>query len=277
MGIVGQGWPQWLMRWLVGCWAWVAMSAWGAQHFEVAERATQAWTGLEALVRPGEAGRDLPLPAVQDLQPPQDPAAWQAVALPDAYSHVSNWRVDAPQPVSGVWYRLTIDCQQWQQDRRRKPGEPVMFYVPRAPGGGMHLYAQAFGLPARLLRDQRGVGADAWNTPAWWTAPQDMVMRADFACAQAQPAEAPHLLLMLPHAEGQALVLSSVWLGPRDELLWRWSWRSALQQTLPQVLSLGSIVLGVFALMVWRNQRRERVYLLFALCAFTWVLRNLHL
>ena len=271
----------WLWLWRL-CVAWCLLAqgvaAQAAQHIEQASRAEQAWPGLTARVSHSEPASVLPLPALDAMQMPAASGDWVSVALPDALQP-DLW-VDgrAPRAISGLWYRVAIDCANWREDRQRLPQEPVMLYLPRAGANGLHVYWQgAPDTPPVLMHDQRGQGAVGWNAPIWWDWPRELVLRTDAACAVAQPEGHPSLLLAMPRAQGMPAALSSAWVGPISDLQERWAWRQGLQRTWPQVLSISILALSLFALMVWRSQPHDDSYLLFALCAVVWALRNLHL
>ncbi len=271
--------------WLAALLVLACMPAWAVQHLQMAWRAQQGWPGTTVSGPFLSPGHPLPLPAVSGMGPPDEPA-WSPVTLPDADAHDLQADVHAPRGVEWVWYRVAIDCVAWASDRRAQAhglDDPMVVYVPRAPNGGLHLFWQAASDHWTLLHDQRGQGAGVWNQPVWWALPDAQAQQTDQACARvaASPAQAGspavQLALALPHAQGTPRALSSIWLGPSRALMPRWAARVGLQQTLPQVVSLTIVVLGLFSLGAWLRQRQETSYLLFTLCALVWALRNLHL
>jgi signal transduction histidine kinase len=252
------------------------MAARAAQHIEVAEVSQQPIPGQFSSGPFLSPLKPLKLPDRQGMRPPED-AAWSTVALPDADGENLQADVRVRRPVSWFWYRMAIDCSQWVADRRAHPQDITVVYIPRSPSGGLHLWWQLPGAGWALLKDQRGLGLELWNQPVWWDLPIDTVAQTDQACASKATTASVHMALTLPHGLGTPRVLSSVWVGPRAELHPRWVWRTGLQHTLPAVVSLSILVMGVFALAAWLRQRHEFSYLLFALCSAVWVLRNLHL
>jgi len=270
--------------WLAALLVLACMPAWAVQHLQLAWRAQQGWPGTTVSGPFLSPGHPLPLPAVSGMQLP-DEQAWSSVTLPDADARELQADVHAPRGAEWVWYRVAIDCVAWARDRRAPAhglDDPMVVYVPRAPNGGLHLFWQAPSGHWTLLHDQRGQGAEVWNQPVWWALPDAQAQQTDQACAglAASPepgAAAVQLALALPHAQGTPRALSSIWLGPGRALRPRWAARVGLQQTLPQVVSLTIVVLGLFTLGAWWRQRQESSYLLFSLCALVWALRNLHL
>jgi signal transduction histidine kinase len=252
------------------------MVARAAQHIELAKVSQQPIPGLFSSGPFLSPLKPLQLPDRQGMHPP-DGAAWSTVPLPDADGENLQADVRVQRQVSWFWYRMAIDCSQWVADRRAHPQDGTVIYVPRSPSGGLHLWWQLPGTAWTLLKDQRGLGLELWNQPVWWDLPIDTVAQTDRACANQATAASVQMALTLPHGEGTPRVLSSVWVGPRGELHPRWVWRTGLQHTLPAVVSLSILVLGVFALAACLRMRHEFSYLLFALCSGIWVLRNLHL
>jgi signal transduction histidine kinase len=70
--------------------------------------------------------------------------------------------------------------------------------------------------------------------------------------------------------------LSSLWVGPLEQLRRRATWRSLLQQQVPMVTSGAILIVGLFAAGVWWRRRHEKAYLFFALAAAVWSFRDLH-
>jgi signal transduction histidine kinase len=247
-----------------------------AQHIEQARVSQQPIPGQFSSGSYLSPLKPLSLPDRQGMHLP-DAAAWSTVPLPDASGEHLQTDVRVQRPVSWFWYRMGIDCRQWVADRRAHPQDVTAVYIPRSTSGGLHLWWQLPGAAWTLLKDQRGLGLAQWNQPVWWDLPLDTVAQTDQACAGQATTASVQMALTLPHGEGTPRVLSSVWVGPREELHHRWAWRTGLQHTLPAVVSLSILVMGVFALAAWLRQRHEFSYLLFALCSAVWVLRNLHL
>ncbi len=269
-------------QWLGALLALACVPAWASQHLEQAWQARQSWPGITVSGPFLAPGHPLPMPPLASMQVP-DTAAWTQVTLPDADAHDLQADVHTPRGIEWRWYRLAIDCIAWSQERRSDPDAAMVVYVPRAPSGGLHLFWRDQPGAWTLVHDQRGQGAEVWNQPVWWPLPTVQVLRTDAACAAElmHPATAGRspvqMALAMPHAEGTPRALSSIWVGSSKSLMPRWAVRDGLQHTLPQVVSLAIVVLGMFALGVWLRQRKEVSYGLFALCAAVWALRNLHL
>jgi signal transduction histidine kinase len=142
----------------------------------------------------------------------------------------------------------------------------------RSGAGDVHLYllrwrgvAQiaVYGDEKLLFQSRGGAVWNGFNHPLW-------IPLAPAALTQL-PAR---ITIRLSHAAGGGAV-SSAWVGPADEIRWRWRTRSWIQTELPQTASYALLALGVFALFVWAK-RREAVYLYFAMAAGLYWVRCLH-
>lgn len=84
------------------------------------------------------------------------------------------------------------------------------------------------------------------------------------------------ILIRLEHSAGSQVAVSSLWLGPAEELQERYSARQWLQEGLPAMLSAAFLAVGVFALFVWFQRHHEPSYLLFFCLAVAAFARGLH-
>ena len=80
--------------------------------------------------------------------------------------------------------------------------------------------------------------------------------------------------LVSPVAAGAGL--SSLWVGPREELLWQHRLREALQANIPFMASAAFLAIGLFSLAVWSRRRHETAYLLFFVSSALFFLRCIH-
>jgi signal transduction histidine kinase len=202
----------------------------------------------------------LPPPALMDSH--ALPQAWQKVALPfsppiallrQARSGASGIRSDA---VRVTWLKIdVIDL----------PGEAAtlaLYGVRVKTDGTVAVYVNG-----RLEHRAQHKGP-LWNstrTPLWITLDNS-------------PGTPPvrEILLRMEHSEKSQSALSSLWLGPADELRARYHVRHWLQQELPAMLSAAFMAVGLFALFVWFRRQHETAYLLFFNLSATAFLRGLH-
>jgi signal transduction histidine kinase len=213
-------------------------------------------------------GLQLELPPASLMHPPPAGAGWRQVGLPDLIRQDVATSVEAPRQVSLIWYRLSYPALPAVGDAqtRARTHTRLSVYIPRAPGGAAHVFARARHGWVVLL-DNREEWANQWNRPLIAHVPPELL-----------PTDGPlELAIALPHAMGAPHGLTTVWVGPRDTLMARWAWRWDLQVTVPQVVSLSILVLGLFSLAAWARQRHEPTYWMFGLISLTWALRNVHL
>lgn len=203
----------------------------------------------------------------EDLRAPRWDAArtagldWQAVALPLHEHRPAAQGFDHGGSQTIEWFRLRVTLPRVLG----RDGEPVPLglYVPRVVGGALTVT-----LDGRLLLDNRPQRREQWNRPLLVPIPADLLP---------PPGVRSELVLGLPRPlplAGQAL--SRVWVGPLAEVEPLWDTRQGLQQTGPEVASLVILVLGAFSAAFWLRRRHERAYLLFAVVAGLWWVRNLH-
>lgn len=251
-----RGWRGWAGRarglGLVGCLGLaLAQSALAVQTVAQAELHVQT-------LAPGGPEADLPA-LLARLPAPADTAAWSPVALPQTRQ---------PAPLSGIgsdgaamqiwWYRVWATPSVAAGPVRR-----CALYLPRV-SGGVVVVAAWNGGGWRLLSDGSDLWREQWNRPVW-------VERA--ACAGPQPTE--WAVGVIRRADGQHRI-SQAQIGPVPALRPAYDLRLQLQLAGPQVGSLAFLALGVLALVYWVGHPRQTAFLLFALTAAAWTLRNLH-
>lgn len=223
-----------------------------------AELATTAWTRAQldawwAALRHQAVSGDDHLPLPPELLPPEDGAAWRAVAMPDVRTRPGAATVSNARGFEMRWYRLRVP-----------PGsdEALALYLPRliTLSAAVLMHTDRGWLP---LLDNQHAEREQWVQPIWLPLPG----------ASERGLE---LVVALPVPEGSYHAVSRIWVGPRDHLERRWLWRVRAQSGLPQAVSLTLAVLGLFALMLWLRRPGEAIYGLFALGAAAWMVRNLH-
>jgi signal transduction histidine kinase len=167
-----------------------------------------------------------------------------------------------PRPISGP--NLDVSKTVWETHWYR-----LQFQAPRENGRALALY-----IPRRHLVDGRfdiyvdGVRVDGDDDPTW-NHPQLILLPPSSVATTREVL----IALSLEPAFGGAL--STVWVGPANELQSRFRWREFFQLSIPQASSIGFLVFGALSLSFW-VRRREPAYLLFALLAPVYCLRTLH-
>lgn len=174
-------------------------------------------------------------------------------------------RVDLPHVVRGdpttadravSWYRFRVRASDFAQE--------AGLYISRARwprvGGRFDIYVNGEHIESAEI---------VWNRPLLIALPKRAIA--------GRPDGAIELAIAISAPRNSGAALSTIWLGPLDELRTRSAWRRFLSVQAPQALSLSALVLGLCALAFWRRSRSESAYLLFALMAIVYFVRNLHL
>ncbi|MCE4553855.1 sensor histidine kinase [Roseateles cellulosilyticus] len=191
---------------------------------------------------------------------PQD-GPWQSISLPDQLRRPVDDGADGQAPRAMHWYRL-----RWTVPAGLAADAPLVVYAPRAIGWPVQLWLLG---PSgwQQVFDNQASGAEQWNRPLLMRLPP----------GRRVPGEVLTLAVGQPSRVGGFYALSTLWVGPEDELRNRYGVRSALQQTVPAAITLAMLGMGLLSFVVWLGRRAERAYLYFALAAACWALRNLHL
>lgn len=232
-------------------------------HFGQAELAVVP-LGAQVLVLgqhlPESAMLSLP-PSLQQL-PPQDSAAWHAVALPDHRARDAMLQGGRPYEVEMRWYRLWYKVPADAM-------EAQALHIARVIGGPVVVLARggtASATPWRSLLDNRGEWLSQWNRPLYVPLPTDLAV----------PGAALQLAIGLPTIRGVQFGLSAPAVGPAVAVAALQQRRLFWQVTGMQALSLCGLLLGGLALaLAWRGQQ-PGLNLLFAGVTAVWALRNLH-
>jgi signal transduction histidine kinase len=140
-------------------------------------------------------------------------------------------------------------------------GEEIL-YLPRwQTVGRITIYADG-----RLAYHSRGGPVwNGFNLPLW----------LPLNITQDEPAP-QQILVRLVGPRDAGAGLSSVWIGPRDELIWLHRLREALQANIPFMASAAFLAIGLFSLAVWTRRRAETAYLLFFVSSALFFLRCIH-
>ncbi|MGB3072504.1 MAG: ATP-binding protein [Ottowia sp.] len=184
---------------------------------------------------------------------------WQDVTLPDARPRLMAGASDpASVPPQVLWYRMTLPPSALTIT----PQGPRL-YIPRWQTVG----TQALYVNGHLLWQSRGSRVwNSFNRPIW--------LDLGGATRPGEPAILHVRAAMLPGVGG---ALSTVWVGPEEQLEGAWRMRNLLQADLITLMRGAYLVLGVFALVVWLVRRRGgEVYLMFFLMSVCHLMSSLH-
>jgi signal transduction histidine kinase len=178
---------------------------------------------------------------------------WQSVTLPHALPrslHIWDPALATPKPLVH-WYRLHVPA-----DARPNVHRQERLYLPRWQTiGTLAVYVQG-----RLAWQSRGDGVwNSFNHPVW----------IDLGGLLA-PGETAQIHLRMASQPGVGGALSSLWIGPKAELLSAWRWRTFWQTGLVSYGRAAFLLLSLFALALWfkyRRSQREEVRLFLLFCA----------
>jgi len=234
----------------------------GAQA-SVAELAVSAWSQEDLLAwwaalraMDGNPGQLPP-----QLQPPSQASAWSRITLPDVRPRVAGQPFPSKALYQMRWYKL-----RYASPSGRWPTS-VALYLPR-------LVTLAAAVLVRTdegwrpVFDNQSGAREQWVRPLWAVIPA--------ALTELHQDKEIEIIVAVPVLADSYYAVSSAWFGAREELEPRYNSRWALQIGVPQASSLTLVMLGLFSLSLWARRRDEPAYLLFALAAAAWLLRNLH-
>ena len=201
------------------------------------------------------------------LQPPTDPAAWHRVDLPDKKIRETGKNFGSDPLYQMRWYRLRYAPAdgQWPTS--------VAIYVPRLTTLAAAVLVKTESGWRPVFDNQAGA-REQWVRPLWAVFPAALTGGTDkTAGRRLEPID---VVLAVPVLRDGFYAVSTVSLGPREDLepLYRRRW--ALQIGVPQATGLTLVVLGLFSMALWVRRRDEPAYLLFALSSVAWLIRNLH-
>lgn len=231
----------------------VLLPAWAAAPG--GEVAVQHFTSAERQVVP--IGPSLPEPGV--LRPDLSEPGWSQVALPLATPRGPVTPGLQDQPWAMHWYHLRYVLPP------SGASPPLAVYGARVLGGPVEVHVNG-----RLLLANRRQWTSQWNRPLFVPIPHDAVFTSPGIDVVVD------VVVGVPVRAGMTHALSTLWVGPADEIRAMADRRLLLHITGPQVTTLTILVLGMFSFGFWWRRRSESAYLLFALASAAWWLRNLH-
>lgn len=200
-----------------------------------------------------QAGGDIEAPPAATVDVRSLNGPWRPVSLPFMAPRPLGTDALAASGMVTRWFRIDLPAGL--------EGEEVL-YLPRWQTiGRITVYADG-----RMVYHSRGGPVwNSFNLPLW----QPLNITQD------EPAPRQILIRMVsPVAAGAGL--SSVWVGPRDELIWQHRLREALQANIPFMASAAFLAIGLFSLAVWSRRRAETAYLLFFVSSALFFLRCIH-
>ncbi len=235
----------------------------GAEAPRTFERAELAVTplGEQSLV----LGQHLPESALLSLPettpPPEDPAAWRPVALPDHAARDALLHGGRSYPVEMRWYRMAYTVPAGADGAQA-------LHIARVIGGPVQVLVRAGtpGAPWQRLLDNRGAWLSQWNTPLYVPLPLEL----------AEPGAALQLAIGLPTIHGVQFGLAAPVAGDTVAVSALQERRLFWQVTGMHAISLCGLLLGGLALALARRGQQPELNLLFAAVTAVWALRNLH-
>ncbi|MCM5679154.1 sensor histidine kinase [Schlegelella sp. S2-27] len=216
-----------------------------AQQFRLAER---------QIVPLGPA-----LPDAGIVRPDLSEPGWEVVKLPVATPRGAITLFNGPRDWVMHWYNVRYSLPP------SGASPPLALYSARVQGGPVEVHVNG-----RLLSANRRNWGSQWNRPLYVPIPHDVVFTSPGVAIDVDVTVGVPLRANMTHS------LSTLWVGPADEIRAMADRRTLLHVTGPQVTSLTILVLGLFSLGVWMRRRNESAYLLFALVSAAWWVRNLH-
>jgi signal transduction histidine kinase len=160
------------------------------------------------------------------------------------------------------WLQLSLaDLPPDVHTDRRAATQGLVLYLPRWQAvGRIAVYAD----DRRVYRSGGDPAWSAFNVPLWvplnagGSLPRPSVVR-----------------VRIDSVAGAGGSVSSLWIGPASDLAAMHDLRETLQTGLMEHLSVAALALALFAFVLWLLDRRERLFLLFAVFALVWLLRGL--
>ncbi|MDN3922257.1 sensor histidine kinase [Roseateles violae] len=231
----------------------LAISQWSADDLKA------WWAALRTMDGgPGSFPDHLP----PRLQPPDDPAAWRPVSLPDVRTREAGKGLSAEDPQYQMrWYRLRYTPPQGRWSTS------VALYMPRlvTMAAAVLVHTEEGWRP---VFDNQAGAREQWVRPLWAAFPA--------ALTELRQEQELDVVVAVPVLRDSFYAVSSAWLGAREDLEPQYQRRWALQIGVPQATGLTLVVLGLFSFALWVRRREEPAYLLFALATVAWLVRNLH-
>jgi signal transduction histidine kinase len=187
------------------------------------------------------------------------PGTWKPVQLPASMIRLlvppEDYGDAATAPTVTTWYRLTVPAAAASTETR-------YLYIPRWKTDGQ---LAVYGDGRLLYRSHANIFWNGWNIPLW--------IPLNITAGASVPAT---ILLRIERPLDSGGGMSSVWVGSREALSWRYHIRYLLQVQLPMLSSAAFLAVGLFAFFIWCRRRKERSYLLFFYIAVASFLRTLH-
>ena len=199
------------------------------------------------------------LPDAGIVRPDLSEPGWEAIELPVKTPRGAVTRLDGVRDWSMHWYHVRYTLPP------SGVSPPLALYSARVQGGPVEVHVNG-----RLLSANRRHWSSQWNRPLYVPIPHDVVFTSPGVAIDVDVTVGVPLRPRMTHS------LSTLWVGPADEIKAMADRRTLLHVTGPQVTSLTILVLGLFSFGVWMRRRKESAYLLFALASAVWWVRNLH-
>jgi signal transduction histidine kinase len=184
-------------------------------------------------------------------------AGWSPVTLPHARARsVAESASSASAPPQVAWYRVHLPASEPSREH------DLVLYLPRWQTIGV----VAVYVDGHLVH--RTHGSRVWNS---FNRP--LLLRLD---GPADPGAGHAVHVRMASQQGVGGALSTMRIGPKDSLQWRYRVRSFLQNELISHSSSAFFIIGLFSLAVWCVRRRESMYFWFFAASAAHLARMLH-
>ena len=184
---------------------------------------------------------------------------WQAVDLPHTLPRqlVPDSATGTPSVSQTVvtWYRMKLPTLEASADAR-------FLYIPRWKTDGT---LAVYGDKRLLYKSHANISWNGWNIPLW--------IPLDNTVDSVLP---DHIFIRIERPRQSGGGISSMWLGERAGLDWRYRIRYLVQVQLPHASSMAFLAVGIFSFFVWLRLRAEKEYLLFFGISVASFFRTLH-
>lgn len=230
----------------------------GGSHANASAQTNARWSQhiTQAALLMQQTPSGLPASMPETIAPNGPPGSWRMVILPYiSTTRATGLRSDAAKSTVTSWFRLVFKPPARFQDNT------LFIYLPRW---------QTIGRVALYMNGQKiwqSYGDPVWNgfnEPVWVRLPANPSNHAFV------------VLLRMDSISGLGGGITSAWVGTRNSLIWRYDLRKLLQNDLPEALTIVTLTLGLFVLVIWFVCRDNLLYPLFTILALLTSIRNIH-
>lgn len=183
-------------------------------------------------------------------------AHWESVALPDVHELPLRSSMQPGGPISQAWFRFhyTVPADV-------TPEMPLVVYGTRIMGGGAYTVWANGHLVMANLDDWRM----QWNHPLFVALPLGVARAGDTV----------EVMLAFPFRELQGYSVGSLYFGEAHALQHARDVRVFFQRTLPFIIMILGVLMGLLSFQFWLARRDEKVHGVLAVASIAWFVCNL--